>query len=96
MTPQQLIEMHRGEILFAARKHGAGNVRLFGSVARGESDEQSDIDILVDLESGRSLFDLVRLQGEMERVLGRRVDLVTERGLRERIRARVLAEARPI
>jgi len=69
-------------------------VRVFGSVARGgEADERSDIDFLVELEPGRSLFDLGGLQYELEEILGCRVDVVTERGLKKRIRERVLKEA---
>jgi predicted nucleotidyltransferase len=68
-------------------------VHIFGSVVRGEADEGSDIDFLVEMEPGRSLFDLGGLQYELERLLGRGVDVVTERGLRARIRERVLQEA---
>jgi uncharacterized protein len=68
-------------------------VRVFGSVARGEANRQSDIDFLVELESGRSLLDLGGLQMELESLLGRRVDVVTARGLRARIREHVLREA---
>ena len=83
----------REDILHTAAKRGAYNVRIFGSVARGEADEKSDIDILVDLEPGRSLFDLGGLLMDLQELLGHRVDVVTERGLRERIRNRVLKEA---
>jgi predicted nucleotidyltransferase len=71
-------------------------VRVFGSVARGEADEQSDIDFLVELEPGRTLLDLGGLQYDLEQLLGRRVDVVTERGLKPRIRERVLREAVPL
>jgi hypothetical protein len=71
-------------------------VRVFGSVARGDADDRSDIDLLVDLEVGRSLLDLGGLWTELNERLGIRVDVVTEHGLRERIRERVLAEARPL
>jgi uncharacterized protein len=74
-------------------KHGASNVRVFGSVARGEADETSDIDLLVDLDRGRTLFDLAALVEELNQATGRRVDVVTERGLRERIHDVVLHEA---
>lgn len=96
MNAELLISFHRHDILIVAQRNGASNLRLFGSVVRGEADDESDVDLLVDLDPGRSLFDLVRLQAELERVLGRRVDVVTERGLRERIRTRILAEARPL
>ena len=68
-------------------------MRVFGSVARGGVDEQSDIDFLVDLEPGRTLLDLGGLQYDLEQLLGYRVDVVTERGLKPRIRERVLREA---
>jgi hypothetical protein len=68
-------------------------VRVYGSVARGDSDEQSDVDFLVDLEPGRSLFDLGGLLIALEGLLGRPVDVVTEKGLRPRIREQVRASA---
>ncbi len=93
MTIEQLLKEKREEILKIAAKHGARNVRVFGSVVRGEADEKSDIDFLVEMEPGRSLFDLGGLQYELERLLGCPVDVVTERGLKARIRGRVLQEA---
>jgi predicted nucleotidyltransferase len=96
MVAAQLLRLHRDAILQAARRAGARNVRLFGSVARGMDDAESDVDFLVDLEPGRGLLDLGGFQMELENVLGRRVDVVTERGLRPRIRARVLREAIPL
>jgi predicted nucleotidyltransferase len=83
----------REAILQIAAKHGARNVRVFGSVARGEADEQSDIDFLVDMEPGRSLLDLGGLLVDLQDLLGQNVDVVTERGLKPRIRERVLHEA---
>ncbi|MEJ5384145.1 MAG: nucleotidyltransferase family protein [Fimbriimonadales bacterium] len=74
-------------------KYGAYNVRLFGSLARGEADEASDIDLLVDLEPGRTLLDLGGLQYELETLLNHPVDVATPRGLKARIRDRVLQEA---
>jgi predicted nucleotidyltransferase len=93
MTVSEIVREKRDEILAIARKHGAFNVRVFGSVARGEADEESDIDLLVDLDADRSLFDLGALAVELNESMGRRVDVVTERGLRERIRDRVVGEA---
>lgn len=93
MQLEALIKARREEILQTAAKHGAFNVRVFGSVARGRADEQSDLDLLVDMETGRSLFDLGGLLVELEELLGCNVDVVTEQGLRERIRERVLREA---
>ena len=69
---------------------------VFGSVARGEADAESDVDFLVELDPGRSLLDLGGLQFELEALLGRPVDVVTERGLKARIREQVLREAVPV
>ena len=88
-----LLKTHRDEILAIAQQHGASNVRVFGSVARGEAGPDSDVDILVDLELGRSLFDHAQLQIDLEALLGRKVDVVTARGLRPHLRDRVLQEA---
>ena len=96
MAIEQLLKEKRDEILRIAAKYGARNVRLFGSVARGEADEQSDIDFLVEMNPGRSLFDLGGLQYELEHLLGCPVDVVTERGLKARIRERVIREAAPL
>ena len=96
MSPNELLHEKREDILRVASKRGASNVRVFGSVARGEDDAKSDIDLLVDLEPGRSLFDLGGLLMDLQSLLGHEVDVVTERGLRERIRERVLKEAIPL
>ena len=92
----QLVKDKRGEILRIASRHGARDVRVFGSVSRGEADLESDVDFLVELEAGRSLLDLGGLQMELESLLGCRVDVVTVRGLKARIRERVLREAMPV
>jgi predicted nucleotidyltransferase len=86
----------RDAILAAAARRGARNVRLFGSVARGEARSDSDADFLVDLDRGRSLLDLGGLQADLEDILGRKVDVVTAAGLRPRVRESVLGEARPL
>jgi uncharacterized protein len=83
----------RAQILAAAARHGATNVRVFGSVARGDADAASDVDFLVDFEPGRSLLDLASLLVDLEDLIGHRVDIVTEPGLKARIRQRVLDEA---
>jgi uncharacterized protein len=93
MKFSELLKDKREAILQIAAKHGARNVRVFGSVARGEADDQSDIDFLVDMEPGRSLLDLGGLLMDLQDLLGRNVDVVTERGLKPRIRERVLHEA---
>ncbi len=84
---------YRLVIVNLAAQYGAYNVRVFGSVARGEADLDSDVDFLVDLEMGRSLLDLGGLLMDLQELLGCRVDVVTEKGLRQRIRDRVLREA---
>lgn len=79
-----------------AARHGARNVRVFGSVARGEADEKSDIDLLVEFEPGRSLLDHAGLWLELQELLGCKVDVVSDRGIKPRIRERVLREAVPL
>jgi predicted nucleotidyltransferase len=96
MKLDQLLEEKREEILSIASEHGARDVRVFGSVARGESDRESDIDFLVELEPGRSLLDLGGLQMDLETLLGCRVDVVTEGGLYWLLRRRILKEAQPL
>lgn len=87
------LQQKRSDILRLAARHGARNVRIFGSVARGEARLDSDIDFLVDLEAGRSLLDLGGLLMDLQDLLHCKVDVVTEKGLRSRIRTRVLQEA---
>jgi len=91
----EVLQSRRDEILRIAAKRGARNVRIFGSVARGEDDEDSDVDFLVELEQGRSLLDMGGLLMDLQALLGRKVDVVTDKGLRSRIRERVLREAVP-
>jgi predicted nucleotidyltransferase len=96
MRHDRLVKEKRGEILRIASKYGARDVRVFGSVARGEDDPESDVDFLVELEPGRSLLDLGGMQMEFESLLGCRVDVVTVGGLKARMRERVLREAMPV
>jgi hypothetical protein len=96
MLLEEIVRTRREDILRTAAQYGAYNVRIFGSVARGEADEKSDLDLLVDLEAGRSLFDLGGLLTDLEELLGCSVDVVTEEGLRDRIRSRILQEAIPL
>jgi predicted nucleotidyltransferase len=83
----------RDDVLRIAAAHGAGNVRVFGSVGRGEQSASSDLDLLVDMAKGRSLFDLIALSNDLEESLGVEVDVVTEASLSPYIRDRVLNEA---
>lgn len=91
-----LVEEHREKILELAARHGARDVRVFGSLARGEGAETSDLDLLVTLDERRSLWDLVGLKQDIEDLLHRSVDLVTEPALSPYIRDRILAEATPL
>jgi uncharacterized protein len=91
-----LLSEKRISILDTAKRHGARNVRIFGSVARGDDDEKSDLDFLVEMEPGRSLLDHAALLLDLEKLLGCRVDVLSERGIKARIRERVLREARPL
>lgn len=83
----------REDVHRIAAAHGAGNVRVFGSVGRGEQDASSDLDLLVDMAEGRSLFDLIALSNDLEESLGVDVDVVTEASLSPYMRDRVLDEA---
>lgn len=96
--PPTLAELRarREEILEVACRHGASDVRVFGSVGRGEADNVSDVDFLVEMEPGRSLLDMGGLLMDLSELLGCPVDVVTVKGLRERVRPRVLAEAQPL
>ena len=93
MITKKFLSSKRNEILEISKKYGAYNIRIFGSVAKGTADKNSDLDFLVTLEKGRSLLDLGGLLMDLQNLLGCKVDVVTERGLRQRIRNRVLKEA---
>ena len=93
MSLYELIKQKRKEILSIADKYGAYNVRIFGSVARGEANENSDIDFLVDLKSGRSLWDLGGLWTELNGFLKMRIEVFTASTLKEKIRDNALNEA---
>jgi hypothetical protein len=79
-----------------AVRHGVRKVRVFGSVARGEATAESDLDLLVDVEPGRSLLDLVAFWQDVEEALGRKVDVISEGGLSRHLRDRILREAVPL
>ena len=96
MTPEQRLREKRDELLRIAARYGASDVRVFGSVARGEADEESDIDLLVCFEPGRSLLDHAGLWLDLEALLDCRVDVVSEGGLKPRLKDRVLGEAVPL
>ena len=86
----------RADVNRIAAAHGARNVRIFGSVVRGESTASSDLDLLVDMSEGRSLLDLIALGDDLEGALGVAVDVVTEKSLSPYLRDRILAGAVPV
>jgi len=96
MSTLEMLKKSRAEILAIAAKHGASNVRIFGSVVRGEDTEESDVDVLVDMAADRSLYDLVGFQQEIEALVGRKADVLTENGLNRYLKDRILAEAAPL
>ena len=96
MKPEQLLKQNRQAIVALAAKHGALQPRIFGSVARGEAGPQSDIDLLVKMEEGRSLLDLSALAQDLRDLLGIKVDVVSEDGLYWLLRRRILKEAKPL
>lgn len=93
MRLDELLREKRDDILRIAAQHGATHVRVFGSVARGEAGPESDIDLLVEFDPGRSLLDHSRLVMDLQDLLGCKVDVVTPDGLHWAIRDRVLVEA---
>jgi predicted nucleotidyltransferase len=93
INSQSPVGQKRAQILQIAARNGVERLRVFGSMGRGTEDEQSDIDFLVDLAPDRSLLDLGNFPYEVRSLLGMEVDAVTEKGLRRRIRERILAEA---
>ena len=96
MGIDELLKSKREQILRIAAKHGARNVRVFGSVTHGEAGPESDVDLLVDVGPDPSPFFPGALLADLEELLGRRVDVLTENGLHWYIRERILREARPL
>jgi predicted nucleotidyltransferase len=96
MGIEQILKQKRDDILKIASHYGARKVRVFGSVVRSEDGPDSDVDFLVDLEEGRSLMDLGGLLMDLQKLLGRNVDIVTEKGLHWYIKDQILREAKPI
>jgi hypothetical protein len=96
MDTRALIHQRRKDILQIAAQYGVRSIRVFGSVARGEAAAASDVDFLVELAPGSSVLDMGGLLVELQELLGCEVDVVTEKGLRPRIRERVLKEAVPL
>lgn len=96
MTTTDVLKSKRNDILRLAAQHGAHHVRVFGSAARGEEGPTSDIDLLVRMDRGRSLLDLIALSQELESVLHRKVDILTDNGLSPYLQQRILDEAVPL
>lgn len=96
MPPNRLLIDKREQILRLASRHGAYNIRVFGSMARADAHDDSNVDFLVDMEKGRSLLDLGGLLMDLQDLLGRKVDVATENGLHWYIHDRVLEEAVPL
>ena len=96
MSPIELLATKRESILHLAELHGARNVRVFGSIARGDATKESDVDFLVDMEEGRSLLDLVGLWQDLQDLLGRKVDVISDGGISPYLRAKIMAEAVPL
>jgi predicted nucleotidyltransferase len=96
MSSEKLLKEKRKAVLAIAAKHGAKNLRLFGSVARGDFDSESDIDLLVKMDEGRSLLDLSALTLDLQELLGVKVDVVSEDGLYWLLRRRILKDSRPL
>ena len=96
MTALDVLEENKAAVSEIAARYGAYNIRVFGSVARGEANAESDIDLLVDMEPDRSLFDLGMLKEDLEELLGRRVDVLTEEGLYRFVKSGILKDARPL
>jgi predicted nucleotidyltransferase len=96
MTRAEELQRKRKDILRLAKRYGVTRLRVFGSVARGEAGPDSDVDFLVEMEPGRSLFDLGGLLVELENLLQCQVDVITEKSLHWYIREKVLQEAKPL
>ncbi|MDH4028950.1 MAG: nucleotidyltransferase family protein [Nitrospirota bacterium] len=93
MSVSNIIKNRRNEILAIATRYGASNIRVFGSMAHGNESPESDIDIIVKMEKGRSLLDIIAIKQDIEELLGRKVDVVTEASISPYIRDNVLKEA---
>lgn len=93
MTTLELIQDKKYVILDIARRRGAKNIRLFGSVARGDDTESSDIDLLVSMDANRSLYDLIGLQQEIQALLKRKVDVLTDKSINKHLQSHILQEA---
>ena len=96
MKPSELVAAQRDKILAIAAAHGASSLHVFGSMAKGVDIEGSDLDLLVEVRPGTSLFQFAGLQVDIEDALGLKVDLCTEAQLHPKLKGRILSEARPL
>jgi len=96
ITIMSILQQYTPDILQIAGKHGAQKIRVFGSFSRDSATAASDLDLLVNLEKGRDLLDLIAFKQELEEQIGRRVDVVTEKGLSPHLRESILAQAKPL
>lgn len=96
MDINKLLKEKREEILILATKHGAQNVRIFGSAARGDTGPESDVDFLVNMETGRSLLDVIGFLQDLEELIGRKVDVITDGGVSPYLRDKIYSEAIPL
>ncbi len=96
MVTAEVLKEKRSEILRVAAEHGAYNVRVFGSVRRGEAEPDSDVDLLVSMQKGKTLLDFVGLWQDLEELLGCKVDVISDGGISPYLREQILAEAVPL
>ena len=96
MTPSQLVRNRREEILNIANQYGARNVRLFGSCARNEDSADSDVDVVVEMASGRDLLDLIAIEQDLSELLGCKVDVLTDGGISPYLEKKILTKAQPL
>jgi predicted nucleotidyltransferase len=96
MRPSEALQLHRKEIRLIVEQHHAKNARVFGSVLDGEDTETSDLDLLVDTTEQTTLFDIAKIQNQLQKLLRVSVDVLTPKGLPEKIRSKILREASPI
>lgn len=92
----KFLHAKRKKIMEIAAQYGAKNLRVFGSVARGEDNSKSDVDFLIDMERGRSYFDLVSLSDALEKILKCKIDLITSKGVSPYLKKRIFFEAKPL
>ncbi len=96
MVSFEELATNRLEIMKLAQLHGASNIRVFGSVARGEASKSSDVDLLVKMEPGRSLLDLIGFEQELSDLLGVKVQAISEGGISRHLKDRIFEEAKPL